>query len=158
MSHFDRAVLDVLKHEGGYVRNPQDPGGETNFGISKRVYPREDIKGMTKARAIAIYRRDYWHPKYDLMPYQVAAKVFDMAVNMGAKQAHKLLQRAAGVVDDGVIGNKTVQAVNAFSVGALLDNITIEQNKYYAAVVRNRPTSSIFMAGWTHRAAWHPTA
>lgn len=158
MSHFDKAIIDVLRHEGGLVNSPQDPGGLTNFGLSQRTYPKLDLRHITKSEAIEIYRRDFWYPKYDRMPYEIAAKVFDIAVNCGARTAHKLLQRAAQVIDDGVIGNRTIDAVNAFSVGALLDNITIEQKKFYAAVVHNRPTSSIFMAGWTHRAEWHPIA
>ena len=158
MSHFDKAILAVLKHEGGYVNNPNDPGGETRYGICKRSYPKVDIKNLTQAEAIEIYRRDFWNPKYERMPYEIAAKVFDIAVNMGQRQAHKLLQRAVNVVDDGIIGGKTIAAVMAMSIGALLDNITIEQIKYYKAVVKNRPTSSIFMAGWINRAEWHPVA
>ena len=50
----------VLKSEGGYVNDPHDPGGETNFGISKRAYPSVDIKHLTKEGAIAIYKKDYW--------------------------------------------------------------------------------------------------
>ena len=57
--NFPNCLAIVLKHEGGYVNDPHDPGGETNFGISKRAYPAENIKGMTKARAAEIYRRDY---------------------------------------------------------------------------------------------------
>jgi len=158
MSHFDRAIISVLFHEGGYVNNPHDPGGETNFGISKRSYPNVDIKNLTKDEAIAIYRRDFWQSCYDKMPYQIAAKVFDMAVNMGVSTAHKLLQRAAQVTPDGIIGSKTLAAIAGFSVGALLDNITIEQIKYYKSVVHNRPTSAIFMAGWERRADWRPVA
>lgn len=157
MSHFDRAILSVLQHEGGLANNPADPGGLTNFGLCQRTYPRLDIKALTKEKAIDIYRRDFWHPKYDLMPYQIAAKVFDMAVNMGAGQAHKLLQRAAGVVSDGVIGNGTTKAVNGFDVGELLNKITAEQMKFYNAVIEKKPTSKAFLAGWSHRANWHPT-
>jgi hypothetical protein len=58
--HFERAVAFVLRHEGGYVNDPRDPGGETKYGISKRAYPRLDIKGLTEADAKEIYRRDYW--------------------------------------------------------------------------------------------------
>ena len=158
MSHFDKAILAVLKHEGGYVNNPNDPGGETRYGICKRSYPKVDIKNLTQAEAIEIYRRDFWNPQYERMPYEIAAKVFDIAVNMGQRQAHKLLQRAVNVVDDGIIGGKTIAAVMAMSIGDLLDNITIEQIKYYKAVVYNRPTSSVFMAGWLKRASWHPVA
>jgi lysozyme family protein len=156
MSHFDKAIVDVLRHEGGYANSPQDPGGETKYGICKRSYPSLDIKALKQADAIAIYRRDFWQRRYDEMPYQVAAKTFDMAVNMGIGQAHKLLQRAVGTDDDGIIGKMTIAAINAMSVGAVLDNITTEQITFYKAVVNNKPTSSVFMAGWIHRAEWHP--
>lgn len=158
MSHFDKAILNVLKHEGGYVNSTQDPGGETKYGICKRTYPMLDIRNLTEQDAIRIYRRDFWSFQYDRMPYVIAAKTFDMAVNMGAKQAAKLLQRAVEVDDDGVIGPATIKAVNAIDAGTLLDSITAEQIKYYNAVVKSRPPSSVFMAGWTHRAEWHPVA
>lgn len=158
MSHFEKAIINILRHEGGYVNHPQDPGGETNFGICKRTYPMVDIRNLTEQDAIRIYRRDFWSFQYDKMPYVIAAKTFDMAVNMGAKQAAKLLQRAAGVADDGIIGPATIKAINGTDETGLLDNITAKQMEYYKAVVNNKPTSSIFMAGWTHRAKWHPVA
>ena len=63
MSAFDYALDFVLREEGGYTNNPNDPGGETNYGICKRNYPNLDIKGLTRAQAIAIYRRDYWRDR-----------------------------------------------------------------------------------------------
>lgn len=158
MSNFDRAILDVLKHEGGYVNDPADRGGATNFGLSQRTYPMIDMKQLTRDDAIAIYRRDFWQKRYDEMPYQIAAKTFDMAVNMGIGQAHKLLQRAVGAVDDGIIGPKTLAMIDGMDADDVLRRITAEQKKFYAAVVHNRPTSSVFMAGWTHRAEYHPAA
>jgi len=158
MSHFDKAVIEVLKHEGGYVNHPSDPAGETNFGITKRNYHRLDIKALTREAAIDIYRADYWLMIYDALSYPIAAKVFDMAVNMGKVQAHKILQRAVGVFADGIIGPKTVAAANGLSDAGVLDAITIEQKKVYAAIVNHRPTSAVFMAGWNHRAEYRPVA
>jgi lysozyme family protein len=60
MSVFDDLIGRVLTHEGGYVSDPRDPGGETRFGIAKRSYPNVDIKALTRDDAIAIYRRDFW--------------------------------------------------------------------------------------------------
>uniref|UniRef100_UPI0039E582BF glycosyl hydrolase 108 family protein n=1 Tax=Klebsiella pneumoniae TaxID=573 RepID=UPI0039E582BF len=57
---FDDLIGRVLGHEGGYVNDPRDPGGETQFGISKRAYPNVDIKGLTRETAISIYKRDFW--------------------------------------------------------------------------------------------------
>jgi lysozyme family protein len=108
---FPRAVALILKHEGGYVNDPADPGGETNFGISKRAYPAEDIRAMTPARASAIYERDYWRrAKCDELPWPLAVQVFDMAVNAGVGPAVKMLQKVLGVTTDGVIGPKTLAA------------------------------------------------
>lgn len=79
-SIFDQAVAFVLaeKIEGGYVNDPRDPGGETKFGISKRSYPREDIKALTRDRAITIYKRDYWDkPGCDKLPPKLAVALFD---------------------------------------------------------------------------------
>src|SRR5690606_39725856 len=86
---FLRAVEVVLEHEGGYVNDPRDPGGETNWGISKRAYPDLDIANLTRTDAIAIYYRDWWQRyEYDrLKDDAVVTKLLDMAVNMGPATA-----------------------------------------------------------------------
>jgi Putative secretion activating protein len=111
---FDRAVALILAHEGGYANDPNDPGGETNFGISKRAYPTEDIAHLTADRAAAIYRRDYWTPlQCDALPWALAVQVFDHGVNAGCSGAVKLLQGSLGVADDGVIGPITLERAAA---------------------------------------------
>ena len=110
---FDRAVALVLKHEGGYVNDPRDPGGETRYGISKRAYPDVDILRLTEDEAKAIYKRDYWDKlRTDEIPEQLAICLFDAAVNMGRERAIRLLQRACGVAQDGVMGGNTIAAAN----------------------------------------------
>ena len=110
---FEQAVAMVLRHEGGYVNDPRDPGGETRFGISKRAYPDVDILRLTEDEAKAIYRRDYWDKlRPDELPQQLAICVFDCAVNMGRDKAVRLLQRACGVAQDGVMGGNTLAAAN----------------------------------------------
>lgn len=85
---FEQAVEIILKHEGGYSNDPLDPGMETNFGISKRAYPNEDIKNMTRDRAKEIYLMDYWHKcSLDKMPPQERLMFFDCAVNQGPARA-----------------------------------------------------------------------
>src|SRR5690606_34526085 len=88
---FAVAVEVVLRHEGGYVHDPADPGGETNWGISKRSYPHLDIASLTREQAIEIYRRDWWNRHgYDrIKSLDVAVKTFDLAVNMGPAAAHR---------------------------------------------------------------------
>lgn len=157
MSHFDTAILSVLKHEGGYCNHPSDPGGETNYGICKRNYPHIDIKALTKESAINIYRTDYWMRVYDQLPYALAAKTFDCAVNMGKAQAAKILQRALRVQDDGIIGKKTIAAANEQPVTDVLVRMTAEQKAVYHRIVNNRPASAVFVAGWDKRAEWHPS-
>ena len=79
---FDTAVTAVLSYEGGYVNDPNDPGGETNWGISKRAYPNLDIRNLTRDRAIQIYRRDYWDSLgCDQFPPAIVIALFDSAVN-----------------------------------------------------------------------------
>jgi len=111
--NFDIAFEKLIGHEGGYVNDPKDRGGETNFGISKKAYPGEDILNMTLERAKLLYRRDYWGPAgCDLVPDSVKFHVFDMAVNSGVVAAIKNIQRTVGVPVDGVFGPQTLQAIS----------------------------------------------
>lgn len=113
---FEQAVAMVLKHEGGYVNDSRDPGGETRFGISKRAYPDVDILRLTEDEAKAIYKRDYWDKlRTDEIPEPLAICLFDAAVNMGRDKAVRLLQRACGVAQDGVMGGNTIAAANRLS-------------------------------------------
>ena len=93
--NFDQAFEWLIGHEGGYVNHPNDPGGETKYGISKRSYPGENIKEMTLVRAKDIYQRDYWWKAgCDLVPDCVKFDLFDTAVNAGPGTAIRMLQRA----------------------------------------------------------------
>ena len=108
-SAFIRAVNFTLEHEGGYSHDLRDPGGETNFGISKRAYPHLNIRDLTREAAIDIYRRDYWEPSgCPSMPEPVAIAHFDCAVNSGLRRAAMVLQEAVGSVPDGVVGIDTL--------------------------------------------------
>ena len=121
--NFDMAFETLIGHEGGFTDNPKDKGNwtggkigvgqltGTKYGISARSYPGENIKEMTLVRAKDIYQRDYWWKAgCDLVPDCVKFDLFDTAVNAGPTSAIKMIQRAAGVFDDGVIGPKTMQA------------------------------------------------
>ncbi len=89
MADFEKAVAVVLRHEGGYVNDPDDPGGETNYGISKRAYPHLDIARLTVEQAKAIYRADYWEriAGDSLTSQHYANALLDTAVNMGVRVA-----------------------------------------------------------------------
>lgn len=120
--NFDHAFERLIGHEGGLSLDPNDRGnwasgkigvGElvgTKFGVSAMAYPHMDIRNLTLAEAKAIYRADYWGRADDL-PDAVRFDFFDAAVNSGYRQAAKWLQRAAGAMDDGIIGPKTILAV-----------------------------------------------
>ena len=90
---FKEAIEIVLKHEGGYINDKDDPGGETNMGVSKKAYPDLDIKTLTKKDVHGIYFRDYWQKaKCDKLPNNLQLIYFDMVVNMGKSRAVKILK------------------------------------------------------------------
>lgn len=157
---FDIAFERTMKWEGGYVNHPNDPGGETNFGISKRAHPQVDIKNLTREAAKEIYRKEYWRKEYQELPFLVAIKVFDMAVNMGHQQAHRLLQRATNhilqfqpVVIDGFIGPQTMAAIEEVDdINQLLREIRAQQARFYATLAINNPSRKAFLLGWMRRA------
>jgi lysozyme family protein len=145
---FDKAVELILKHEGGYINDPHDAGGETNYGISKRAYPDLNIKELTRDDAKQIYRRDYWDAiRADEMPSAVAVAVFDMAVNAGVRTAIRLLQRVVRVTDDGLIGPVTLAAVNGAEPHEIALRYAAERISYYAAL----RGWDRYGRGWTRR-------
>jgi lysozyme family protein len=154
MAMFELAIPTVLRHEGGYVNDPSDPGGETNFGISKRSYPSVDIKGLTIASASAIYLRDWWD-RYGyglIIPQAVATKVLDMSVNLGASRAHKLVQQAVEVDQDGVIGAATLHELNTRNSLEVILSLQNTQAKFYRDLVAANPERQKFLNGWLARA------
>ena len=111
MNNFPILIDRILKHEGGYVNNPKDPGGETNWGISKRSYPHLNILMLTREDAKAIYEKDFWNTlKCDRFYDGVAYQLLDSAVNSGITQTIRFLQRGLGVADDGVFGPVSLAA------------------------------------------------
>ncbi len=148
MDAFDKALAFVLKHEGGYVNDPRDPGGETNFGICKASYPSVDIKALTRDAAAAIYRRDYWdRAGCGNLPPGVAVLHFDTAVNQGPGAAAKFLQLAAGVEADGKIGPKTLAAVQRAKSADLLTEYTARRADHYGRL----PHFPTYGLGWMRR-------
>lgn len=150
MSAFELGVGFVLqeKIEGGYVNDPRDPGGETNFGISKRSYPQVDIKGLTPDAAIAIYKRDFWDEmRCDEMPGKIAIAVFDCAVNQGPGAARKLIQKAAGVKADGIVGPMTLGAINEADEEELLIQFASWRLRRYGFTAN----AATYLRGWAAR-------
>lgn len=147
---FDRAVDLILSRriEGGYVNDPRDPGGETNFGIAKTHHPGVDIKNLTRDQAIAIYKHEYWQAaNCDDLPAPVAIALFDGAVNQGVKTAIRMLQRAVGTNADGIIGPKTCAAIlKQDPLDVVLEFMGWRLKRY--AHTRN---SATYMRGWSIR-------
>ena len=175
MSCFDIAVQTVLKDEGGFVNDPQDSGGATKYGISLKwlrslvlepdiahldqnsngVIDFDDIAALTREQTIFLYHRYFWEPhRYERISVQmIANKVFNLTVNAGAHASHTALQwalRATGnqeVVMDGVLGDRTIKAVNAVDFRVLLAALRSEIASHYRLLKKPH-----FEAGWLNRA------
>ena len=148
--NFDQAFDRLIGNEGGYSNNPADPGGETNWGISKRSYPNVDIANLTRDGAKAIYLQDFWQRGHmDEYDAAISFQVFDMAVNSGIETAVRILQQAAGVADDGHIGPITVAAIKAKSVTDMLMLFIAYRIKFWTKL----STWNTFGRGWANRAA-----
>ncbi len=147
---FPRFIDRILGHEGGYVNNPKDPGGETIWGISKRSYPKLDIPKVTKEIAIILYKRDFWD-RYNLASFSpaVAYQMLDFAVNSGNSNAVRALQRAVKVNDDGHIGPLTMAAVTAMTESDLVQRLLAERLEFMTRC-DGWPT---FSKGWARRIA-----
>jgi lysozyme family protein len=175
---FLQALETTLKHEGGYNDVQGDAGGATNFGISLRylkdlfktddwvdvngdgVVDAKDIKNLTKEDAAKIYYKQFWQRQHcDLITHKnVAAKLFDMSVNMGLKQAAKLIQRAVNrlgfvkLVDDGILGQASIVAINKADEKQLEVLLRYECIMFYQGLIQAKPDYVKFLKGWTMRA------
>lgn len=172
---FKHAVTFVLGKEGGYVNDPTDRGGETKFGISDKrdgvadgltdvngdAKPDTRIKDLTLEQASQIYFRDYWYPAYcSDWPDGISLLVFDAAVQHGVKKAISLLQSAAGVAADGIVGPKTKSVVLNADQEWLLARFLVYRSRYYADIIKSNPAQGKYLNGWFNRldsvanAAW----
>lgn len=154
---FDAALPLVLKHEGGWVNDPLDPGGETNKGITQHTYnvwrvdhqlPARSVKHITASEICAIYKKRYWDAvKGDLLPAGLDYCLFDFGVNSGPARASRYLQEAVGAIADGKIGPNTLEAVSGFPAPALIDAVC----NMRLAFLKRQPTFHRFGKGWTRR-------
>ena len=154
MTTFDEIIEQVLEHEGGYVNDPDDPGGETKYGIAKKFNPTVYIKNLTKDGAKKIYYSNYWIPaKADKVPEKLRHIYFDMVVNFGQRGAVKVLQQAAvakghDIKVDGGIGPNTLKAI----ANEELDRVRSYRVLKFANIVIKKPTQEKFWLGWFRRA------
>lgn len=144
----------VLGHEGGYVNDPRDAGGETNWGITKRTAQANgytgDMRVLSREQAIEIYRKAFWERyRCDQLPMSVAFQFFDACINHGHGNAARMLQRAVGVADDGVIGNITLEAVHKLPESNLLLLFNAERLVFYTKL----KSFATFGRGWSNRVA-----
>lgn len=155
---FQACVALVLKNEGGFVDDPDDPGGATNMGITigtlrawrGQPVTVEDVRTLSQQEARAIYRANYWNPlKCDELPLGVDMVVFDFGVNAGIRRSAMTLQQVVGVAQDGIVGPETLAAVSKSAPAEVVDRFGTARLAYYKAL-RDWPE---FGKGWTDREA-----
>lgn len=149
---FDKAFPELMGNEGGYSNNPADPGGETMWGVTKRVAVANGYTGPMLALPIgtakAIAKRRYWDVYHcDELPHELAFQLFDTAYNGGMPA--QWLQRAVGVAEDGQIGPMTIAAVTAIDE----DKVILRFDAYRLKWLATLPTWVTFGRGWANRIA-----
>jgi len=154
--NFEECVARLLEHEGGYVDHPDDPGGETNLGVTRAVYEQYvgrqvmdgEMEGLTHDDVHPIYKENYWdRVRGDDLPSGVDWAVFDWGVNSGTSRAAKALQRIIGVEQDGGIGPMTLQAVASIEPADIIDQMHYMREGFY----RSLSTFDTFGRGWLRR-------
>lgn len=151
-SSFETALERVLKHEGGYVNDPRDAGGETNYGITVAVARAFGYQGAMRSIPMnvvaSIYRTKYWDKLgCDRYHFALAYQLFDAGVNHGLGNARRMLQRAVGALDDGIIGDETKKAIDKCGVYKTVDLFNAERIAFYTKLSKF-PT---FGRGWMNR-------
>lgn len=140
------------KKKVGYVNIPQDRGGETKYGIDTASHPNISVKSLDLETAMEIYHEDYWlKGKCDRLPPVLAILHFDGCVNHGVPRAARFLQKSVGVTADGIIGNRTLEAVSQVPERTIIEDIVSMREKFYNDIVKNNPSQSIFLKGWMNR-------
>lgn len=155
-TNYNKCLETILHHEGGYVNHPKDPGGETNLGVTKRVYEEwggtKDMKDLTVEDVAPIYKKNYWDKiKGDNLPSGLDLCVFDFGVNAGPGRAAKYLQTMIGTVADGGIGPNTLKAVESYVEKMGLQEAITEYQSRRQDYYESLSTFSTFGKGWTRR-------
>lgn len=150
---FMKIIPLILEKEGGYVNHPNDPGGETKYGITKRQYPDLDIKALTEEKAMTIYYEKYWKvmkANLDKLDNpELVLQLFDMGINAGPQTAIMLLQALVNVKMDGIIGVQTIEAVKRL-VNPVISYKMIRKYYYKFLVIREKK-NMVFLEGWINR-------
>jgi len=155
-SNYDKCLETILHHEGGYVNHPKDPGGETNLGVTKRVYlehgGKKDMKDLLVEDVAPIYKKGYWdRMKGDELPSGLDLCVFDFGVNAGPGRSAKYLQTMIGTVADGGIGPNTLKKLGEYvaehGIEKCIEDFQGARQDYYEKL----STFATFGRGWTRR-------
>jgi lysozyme family protein len=156
--NWDKSFDMVLVHEGGYVNDPRDPGGRTNMGVTQRAWEsylnrsvtETEMRGLTRDEIKPFYKAMYWDKlKGDQLPAGVDYAAYDLAVNSGVGRAAKYLQEIAGVVADGAIGPKSLEAIAACNPEQMVDALCDMRLEF----LQRLPTFGAFGKGWSRRVA-----
>lgn len=167
MADFNIAYPLTSKHEGGYVNDPKDRGGETYAGITRKNYPSwagwavvdlmkplrtNEILPQLADEVKEFYRIYYWNKQSlsGLKSQKVANAIYDWNINSGAI-AIKAIQRLVNVADDGNVGEMTLKAINAAGE-AVLSKYIDERIAFYKRIVEKDPSQAKFLKGWVNRA------
>jgi len=152
--NFQECLDLVLKSEGGWVHHAQDPGGETNLGVTKRVWeeyvghPVESLKKLTKEDVAPLYELKYWRPCYgEVLPRGLDYLCFSFGVNAGCGRSVKLLQSSLGLVSDGIVGPRVRAKIAESNIADLIKNFSESRREYYKSL----KTFPIFGRGWLNR-------
>jgi lysozyme family protein len=152
------AMVALLKHEGGFVNHPADPGGMTNLGVTQRVWEEwvghpvdeKEMRSLTPEKVAPMYKQKYWDKiRGDDLPSGVDMAVFDCCVNSGPGRAAKMLQRVLGLTEDGAIGPNTLS--KALSIDS--SKLIADYNAARLVFLQSLPTWATFGKGWGNRVA-----
>ncbi len=165
---FQKFMKVILRHEGGYVNDIDDPGGATNYGISIRLLSRlgelgdidkdgdvdiHDILAMTPESASEIYYECFYKPLkiVEIREEKLALQFFDFAVNAGSKTATRTLQQSLHIRADGIMGPNTLREVNNYSSSTPALVFKFARSEYYRSLASQKPVLKKYLQGWLNR-------
>lgn len=158
--NFDRAFVETLKHEGGFVNHPKDPGGMTNLGVTKRVWEdytgrkasEADMRALTPEKVKPLYRERYWNRvRGDDLPSGVDFAMYDFAVNSGPSRAIRTAQKIIGAKQDGMMGPQTLAKIEAYCEQYDAETFVITYQDERLLFLRSLSTFQTFGKGWSRR-------
>ena len=154
--NFDKCLKMLLSHEGGFVNHPEDPGGITNLGVTKKVYDEwigresteQEMRDLTPDDVAPIYKKNYWDRiKGDSLPSGIDWCLMDWTVNSGKSRPSKAVQRAVGATQDGSIGSQTIGLIMEKDPEFIINYVYGVRQDFYKGL----KTFETFGRGWTRR-------